>query len=1297
MPVDISKERAAVNLYKEFPESSVDISKERAAVNLYKEFPKQSSVDISGEEATWGESVSSIGGQLAGTIKEMAGGFIRSVGEMTFNPVDLALGKIGVEGLEKENRISDPVAEFGRELYRQGVEQTKASTPQNQTLGQKAVSTAVISLGTMIPGAIIAVATKQPNFLLASMGLVTFGQSYGEGREGGLDSESARTYGSIQGGIEMATEMLPVRFLFKAGSSPFKRLVSTIAADVPGENIATVTQSVNSWLYGLKEDLTVSELVEEMKVATLASMIGAPVQSGIASGVHAVLPQQEEQEERDSKEKVDPVNDRDSRREKAYKKYSKMEDKNKERDSGTIFNFKGEQAWIKNLDNWFRTNDLQKFQNENEARKYKQIIKENVGNEIGPKPSVFRPLKRGKYDEATKKLDAAVQIYIDLKSYEANTGKDSQEMVNQNWAMLTREQQDLIFQAQQEVANNPELVEMADHILESSRLIGEEAKNEHVIKNMRDLHLSRFWNLDKGKGGKSRVKKASDSFKQQTGLSKERKYESIIQGWADGSKLKIEGASNSILAEKNMLMEVIENKKLIATSRNIKIHNEETGKNEHLLSTKRLNGYVRVEPPNFYMWEYAGTMDVTSVIKHVGEMTEQIRKEESTGKDSRSMAKLKERVSESLIEKGGFTEGEAENFIIRLEENGKKNLSEKDKAAGEKEIITRIIEDIKTKLRVLLREQNITDREIIRDKIDKVKFKPYYSDDMVIEENGAIFKRKVLYAPKEVGDNLNKILSPSRLKDLGGTTGASIDAATKYNAVLKAYILQTSLFHHLAFTRSYLLGTSGKKLHEWNPVRAYKDGLESIKNQEEDLVILVENGLTLGRMQDWEESLLREEDTIFGEAMKKMKLGKVADKVASFREAQADFLFKELGAGLKAKAALIEHRYALKKYPQMNAQKRAMMVAELINEDFGGLHHKRIGRSATTQHFLRLGFLAPDWTESNVRTFARMMDTSKHIKNDPIRQETVRRFYRKFWAGVLTKGLTAHIVTNMLLSLADDKDALERFKIAWKAGNYRWLDVDITPIYRMMNKDSDKGERKYWSIFGHFKDPIRWLTTPVKILKHKGSVLGRMGSEAWEGADWRGRPFTTFPELIGVDRQGEVYEKATDKHEIGDPKGGQLAGQFVKYGRSTGELSPSQLPSFILSQIKGIQPIQAQQLIAFSIGEIDGFAAVAKSLGLRVSRYKEPTSLKKFNELFKEIKQLKARSDSRGRMTLTRGERIKLKKYERMKRVKKILNKISRSIHSINKSTKLTEEQKAEKVELREKRKESIILRHIGE
>jgi len=240
-----------------------------------------------------------------------------------------------------------------------------------------------------------------------------------------------------------------------------------------------------------------------------------------------------------------------------------------------------------------------------------------------------------------------------------------------------------------------------------------------------------------------------------------------------------------------------------------------------------------------------------------------------------------------------------------------------------------------------------------------------------------------------------------------------------------------------------------------------------------------------------------------------------------------------------------------------------------------------MGRDPTTQHIFRLLALAPDWTESNVRTMVKMFSRGEE-----------GAVYRQFWARVLLKGLGTTILFNLILSGFDDKDFWERYKLAWAEGKLRWLDVDITPIYRAMGGDDEK--RKYFSLLGHFRDPIKFVADPFRSAKHKGSVLTRFLFDAGTGSDWAGRPFTTLAELFGMDQ--DTSYRTIAGQPIKRPK---PAGRLVtKVPISKGPLSWEQIPSYLAYEFRASCPIQIQNAVAFLTGEIDAFDAITKSLGM---------------------------------------------------------------------------------------------------
>ncbi len=456
-----------------------------------------------------------------------------------------------------------------------------------------------------------------------------------------------------------------------------------------------------------------------------------------------------------------------------------------------------------------------------------------------------------------------------------------------------------------------------------------------------------------------------------------------------------------------------------------------------------------------------------------------------------------------------------------------------------------------------------------------------YGRNFFKTNDGMLLERVPMYAEPELAKKLNTALSSSKLRGIG-----IIDFLSKWNAIIKQNVLMTSFFHHQAFLRSYMAG--GKTgLKNLNPKQAYKAGGEAIRNFAPEVQQLVRGGLTIGKIQDWDEADLQRENTVFSRVARKFKVGeKGLDVVERIRKQQTDFLFKKMGPQLKVQAALLEYRHQLKKNNaklergEVSQHDIAKNVADLINDDFGGLNLRRIGRNQTLQHLFRLIALAPDWTESNVRSMVKAF-----------RRGDEGAMYRAFWGRIALKMGIATAAFNFLMAAFDDDDFVERYQKAWKEGKMRWLDIDVTPIYRGLGGGPDK--RKYFSLIGHFRDPLKFILHPIRSAKHKGSVLSRILFDAFTGQDWAGRSFTDFDELTGIGKKHGFYQTG---------KKGRLKGKLVKFSVGGGEpLEFQQIPSFIFFELRAAQPIQVQNALAFLAGEMDAFDALTKSAGIQTS------------------------------------------------------------------------------------------------
>jgi len=123
--------------------------------------------------------------------------------------------------------------------------------------------------------------TRMPAAGLGFAGATSGGGAYVEGREGGLAPAEALMYGLGEGVVEAGTEMIPALKIVDdlvPGAPLHKMLLNQLAAEIPGEQIATILQDLNAWAY-LNPEKTLAEFVAERPDAAVKTLISTIVTS----------------------------------------------------------------------------------------------------------------------------------------------------------------------------------------------------------------------------------------------------------------------------------------------------------------------------------------------------------------------------------------------------------------------------------------------------------------------------------------------------------------------------------------------------------------------------------------------------------------------------------------------------------------------------------------------------------------------------------------------------------------------------------------------------------------------------------------------------------------------------------------------------------------------------------------------------------------------------------------------------------------------------------------------------------
>lgn len=207
----------------------------------------------------------------------------------------------------------------------------------------------------------------------------------------------------------------------------------------------------------------------------------------------------------------------------------------------------------------------------------------------------------------------------------------------------------------------------------------------------------------------------------------------------------------------------------------------------------------------------------------------------------------------------------------------------------------------------------------------------------------------------------------------------------------------------------------------------------------------------------------------------------VLDKIPGINKIQNSmnqFLFDKYLPAVKSSTykALVD-RYQ-KAYPTWTTEKVAEVAADDVNNRFGGLNYKRLGRSAASQNWFKLAALAPDFLEGEIRSIARPFGTEGAIS-----RQDFARMAAYMW-------MSARVL-NMITSGQPHMEA--PFGVAVK---------------------TDSGKESVISIRSLPGDLMHAASDPVGFIRNRMGPVVRTGAELYSGTNSFGQKLDR-PSLVG--------------------------------------------------------------------------------------------------------------------------------------------------------------------------------------
>lgn len=164
-------------------------------------------------------------------------------------------------------------------------------TPKDMTIVEEGVRSGLESLANMVPATLAMIGTRGRAAPLMIIGAQTYTGSYADARGKGLPIDEARWFASIDAAIEVGTEVLPLgtleRIMTGQSRGLKKEAIQFAVREMGTEQLATALQSLNSFSFGLDEEMENAQTVEEMAEIQLRRQAVTAIATVVTGGLQA--------------------------------------------------------------------------------------------------------------------------------------------------------------------------------------------------------------------------------------------------------------------------------------------------------------------------------------------------------------------------------------------------------------------------------------------------------------------------------------------------------------------------------------------------------------------------------------------------------------------------------------------------------------------------------------------------------------------------------------------------------------------------------------------------------------------------------------------------------------------------------------------------------------------------------------------------------------------------------------------------------------------------------------------------